>query len=104
MLPRADALPEHLAEQAAHIKARMEERDEDVDINARVLTPKAAKRHFEERGLIGDLLEPLTGILQHLDIPTPHETGLKAIPGNDPNHQYQAPGPTDVRGLCPTLK
>ena len=25
------------------------------------------------------------------------------IPGDDPNHQFQAPGPTDVRGICPTL-
>lgn len=92
-----------LRSQNEHIQKRLNERDEDVDIHARVLTPKAAKRHFEERGLIGGLLAPLSGLLQHLDIPTPQDTGLKAIPGKDPNHQYQAPGPTDVRGNCPTL-
>nr|ANZ54413.1 heme-thiolate peroxidase HTP8 [Leptoxyphium fumago] len=86
-----------------HIRARMEERDEDVDIDAAILTPKAHKRHVAERGLIGGLLAPLTGILSALDIPTPQESGLKAIPGDDPDHQYIAPGPTDVRGLCPTL-
>ena len=25
------------------------------------------------------------------------------IPGNNPDHQFQTPGPTDVRGICPTL-
>ena len=28
---------------------------------------------------------------------------MKQIPGDDPLHQFQAPGPTDVRGICPTL-
>lgn len=89
--------------QAEHFKTRMEERDEDVDENSSVLTPKAAKRHFAKRGLIGGLLAPLTGPLQALDLPTPQESGLKKIPGDDPKHQYQAPGPNDVRGNCPTL-
>jgi len=86
-----------------HIRSRLQERDEDVDINARVLTPKAHKRHFEERGLVGGLLAPLTGPLAAVDVPTPQDSGLKAIPGTDPDHQYVAPGSTDVRGLCPTL-
>ena len=25
------------------------------------------------------------------------------IPGNNQDYQFQAPGPTDVRGICPTL-
>jgi hypothetical protein len=86
-----------------HMRTRFEERDEDVNIDAAILTPKAHKRHFEERGLVGGLLAPLTGVLSAVDIPTPQESGLKAIPGDDPDHQYQAPGSTDVRGLCPTL-
>lgn len=45
----------------------------------------------------------MTGALQAVDIPTPQPQGLKQIPGNDPAHQFQAPGPTDVRGICPTL-
>lgn len=28
---------------------------------------------------------------------------MKEIPGDDKDHQYKAPGPTDVRGMCPTL-
>ncbi|PWN45855.1 hypothetical protein IE81DRAFT_363690 [Ceraceosorus guamensis] len=103
LTPRSDALPEHLEMQRRHILERLNERDEDVDIDARVLTPKAQKRHFEERGLIGGLLQPLQGLLAHLDIPAPYETGLKAIPGNDPDHQYKAPDSTEKRGLCPTL-
>lgn len=91
------------AAQRAHIKARRDEPSHLVDIDAAVLTPKAAKRHFQKRGLIGGLLSPLTGPLQALDLPTPQDSGLKAIPGDDPNHQYKAPGPTDVRGNCPTL-
>jgi hypothetical protein len=86
-----------------HIQSRLEQRDEDVDIDAVILTPKAHKRHVEERGLVGGLLGPLTGIMSALDVPTPQESGLKAIPGDDPEHQYIPPGHTDVRGLCPTL-
>lgn len=98
--PRSEAHNRAIEE---HIRSRLEERDEDVDINAAILTPKAHKRHFEERGLLGGLLAPLTGPLAALDIPTPQDSGLKAIPGTDPDHQYIAPGPTDVRGNCPTL-
>ena len=83
--------------------SRFEERDEDVNINAPILTPKAHKRHMEERGLVGGILRPLTGILAAIDIPTPQESGLEEIPGEDPDHQYKEPGPTDVRGDCPTL-
>jgi hypothetical protein len=82
-----------------HIRRQLEERDEDVNTEAKILTPKAHRK----RGLIGGLLSPLSGALQFLDVPTPQDSGLKAIPGNDPDHQYQPPGPTDVRGDCPTL-
>ncbi|KZF25187.1 hypothetical protein L228DRAFT_280444 [Xylona heveae TC161] len=54
-------------------------------------------------GLLNGVLQPLTGALSGVDVPTPQPQGLVLIPGNDPNHQFQAPGPTDVRGLCPTL-
>jgi hypothetical protein len=96
LTPRSPRLEEH-------IRTRWEERDEDINIDAPILTPKAHKRHIEERGLVGGLLSPLTGVLQGLDIPTPQESGLKEIPGDDPDHQYSPPGPTDVRGDCPTL-
>lgn len=86
-----------------HIRSRLEERDEDVDINAPILTPKAHKRYVEERDLVGGVLRPLTGVLAAVDIPTPQESGLKEIPGDDPDHQYRPPGPTDIRGDCPTL-
>ena len=53
--------------------------------------------------LVNGILQPLSGRLADLDIPTPQPQGLKEIPGDDPAHQFQAPGPTDVRGICPTL-
>jgi hypothetical protein len=43
----------------------------------------------------------LTGILKNLDIPTPQKQEHVVIP--DDEHQFQAPGPTDQRGICPTL-
>lgn len=49
------------------------------------------------------MLQPFTGILQGIDIPTPQTFGLKEIPGDDPDHQFRKPGKTDVRGMCPTL-
>lgn len=52
---------------------------------------------------VGGILQPLTGVLAAVDLPTPQPQGLKEIPGDDPDHQFVAPGPTDVRGLCPTL-
>lgn len=103
LTPRSPRSAEHERAIDDHVRARLHERDEDVNIDARVLTPKAHKRHVEQRGLVGGLLAPLTGPLAALDIPTPQDSGLKAIPGNDPKHQYQAPGPSDVRGNCPTL-
>lgn len=99
LVPRDDR---HSSTLHDHMRRRLDEREEEVDIDAAVLTPKAHKRHFKERGLIGGILAPLSGALQFLDIPTPQESGLKAIPGNDPKHQYQAPGANDVRGDCPT--
>lgn len=53
-------------------------------------------------GLLNGALQPLTGPLAALDIPTPQPQGLAPI-GQDPDHLFQAPGPTDVRGICPTL-
>jgi hypothetical protein len=103
LTPRSPRSPEHHRAIEEHVRSRLEEHDEDVNITAAILTPKAHRRHVEERGLLGGLLAPLTGILQALDVPTPQESGLKAIPGDDPEHQYIPPGPTDVRGLCPTL-
>ncbi|KAF2173833.1 hypothetical protein M409DRAFT_48753 [Zasmidium cellare ATCC 36951] len=54
-------------------------------------------------GLLNGILQPLSGALEAIDIPTPQPFGLKKIPGDEPNHQFQKPGPTDVRGMCPTL-
>lgn len=79
--PRAPRSEAHALFIEKHVRSRLEERDEDVDINAAILTPKAHKRHVEERGLVGGLLRPLTGVLAALDIPTPQESGLKEIPG-----------------------
>lgn len=52
-------------------------------------------------GLLNGVLQPLTGALQGLDIPTPQPTGLAIIP--DDAHPYIAPKSTDIRGLCPTM-
>ncbi|KAL9052462.1 MAG: hypothetical protein Q9162_005374 [Coniocarpon cinnabarinum] len=52
---------------------------------------------------VNGVLQPLSGVLENVDIPTPQSQGLVEIPGDDPDHQFQAPGPTDVRGICPTL-
>ena len=52
---------------------------------------------------VNGVLQPLSGALAAVDIPTPQPQGLTLIPGDDPLHQFQAPGPTDVRGICPTL-
>jgi len=54
-------------------------------------------------GLVNGLLQPFTGILADLGLPTPQETGLKQIPGDDLNHIYIAPKKNAVRGMCPTL-
>jgi len=54
-------------------------------------------------GLLNGVLQPFTGKLSLLAVPTPQPFGLKEIPGDDAAHQYQAPGKTDVRGMCPTL-
>lgn len=34
---------------------------------------------------------------------SPQPTGLLEIPGDDGLHPYMPAGPTDVRGMCPTL-
>ncbi|KAL9110477.1 MAG: hypothetical protein Q9227_005021 [Pyrenula ochraceoflavens] len=52
---------------------------------------------------VNGVLQPLSGVLAGIDVPTPQPQGLVLIPGDDPKHQFQAPGPTDVRGICPTL-
>lgn len=53
------------------------------------------------RDFVGGVLQPLTGPLAALEIPVPQSQGLAKVP--DDAHPYIAPGPTDVRGLCPTL-
>lgn len=68
-----------------------------LDALAPILGPLTPKK----RDLIGGLLSPLTGVLAAVDLPTPQSQGLAKIP--DDEHPYIAPGPTDVRGLCPTL-
>jgi len=82
LVPRSPRSEAHSHTIETHIRARAEERDEDVDINAKILTPKAHKRHVQERGLLGGILAPLTGVLAAIDLPTPQESGLKAIPGD----------------------
>jgi hypothetical protein len=52
---------------------------------------------------VNGALQPLTGALAAIDLPTPQAYGLAEIPGDDSDHQFEAPGPTDVRGDCPTL-
>jgi Peroxidase, family 2 len=52
---------------------------------------------------VNGALRPLNGLLSALDVPSIQPQGLKLIPGDDPKHQFQAPGSTDVRGICPTL-
>ncbi|KAH9845157.1 aromatic peroxygenase-like [Teratosphaeria destructans] len=65
------------------------------------------KRQVEARqltlggGLLTGALQPFTGVLAGLDVPTPQATGLARVP--DAEHPYEAPGSTDVRGMCPTL-
>ncbi|KAF2239705.1 Cloroperoxidase [Viridothelium virens] len=61
------------------------------------------KRLQLTRLAVGGVLQPLTGVLAGLDVPTPQPQGHIIIPGDDPDHQFQAPGATDVRGICPTL-
>ena len=82
LVPRSPRSEEHSLAIEAHIRSRLDERDEDVDIDAKILSPKAHKRHVEERGLLGGVLAPLSGVLAALDLPTPQGSGLKAIPGN----------------------
>jgi len=52
-------------------------------------------------GLLGGVLQPFSGVLAGLDVPTPQETGEVLIP--DAAHPFQWPQTTDVRGMCPTL-
>jgi len=52
-------------------------------------------------GLLGGVLQPFSGTLAGLGLPTPQETGEVIIP--DSAHPFQWPETTDVRGLCPTL-
>lgn len=104
---------------ANHLKARLSDLSNDPDASERLLAEHAHSRS-EKRdadpqlglpkldlplggGLLGGILQPLTGVLQNIQVPLPQPSGLKEIPGNDPDHQFQKPGPTDVRGMCPTL-
>ena len=53
--------------------------------------------------VVGGILQPLTGILSAVDLPTPQEQGLRQVPESFADRGFIAPGPGDVRGLCPTL-
>lgn len=103
LTPRSPRSELHKRKIEDHVRSRLEERDEDVNIDAAILTPKAVKRHVKERGLVGGILGELTGVLAALDLPSVQESGLEAIPGDDETHAYIAPTDTDIRGLCPTL-
>lgn len=46
-------------------------------------------------------LQPLSGPLSGFILGTPQVIDLKEIPGDDSDHEFRAPGPTDVRGTCP---
>lgn len=52
---------------------------------------------------VDGVLQPLSGLLENLDVPIPQKQEHVEIPGDDPKHQFEAPGPTDQRGICPTL-
>lgn len=52
-------------------------------------------------GLLNGVLQPFSGTLQGLDVPTPQPTGLALVPDDD--HPFQWPTTSDVRGMCPTL-
>lgn len=105
---------------AGKLRARLAALADDPDATERLLAEhaesKGAKRNADPQllglpkldlplggGLLRGILQPLTGVLQNIQIPLPQPQGLKEIPGDDPNHQFQKPGPTDVRGMCPTL-
>ena len=64
---------------------------------------KVIRTSAKAQPIVNGLLQPLTGELANIELPTPQPQGLAVIPGDDPDHQFQAPGPTDVRGICPTL-
>ena len=67
------------------------------------LTSLASK--VNKRGLLAGMTtgipSSISDLLQTLDLPTPQPIGLAPVPDKD--HPFIAPGPTDVRGLCPTL-
>ncbi|PWN39593.1 Cloroperoxidase, partial [Ceraceosorus guamensis] len=71
-------------------------------VRERVERRTAEGTQFPKRllGLDG-LLEPLTGVLSALGLPAAQKQGAVLVP--DAAHPYKAPGPTDIRGLCPTL-
>lgn len=66
-----------------------------------VLREHVKRDSWQPRDLIGGALSPLTGVLQALDLPTPQNQVLEIVP--DAAHPFKAPGPKDIRGLCPTL-
>ncbi|MCJ1333740.1 hypothetical protein MMC10_010440 [Thelotrema lepadinum] len=85
-----------------------------ADTTGRVLGEAAVRSAREKRqgilgggplggGLLGGILQPFSGILADLDLPTPQPQGLAPINGDLPGHAFVPPGEGDVRGLCPTL-
>ncbi|KAL1631996.1 hypothetical protein SLS56_004041 [Neofusicoccum ribis] len=52
---------------------------------------------------VNGLLQPLTGVLADLHLLALQVINIRAITSDDPDQRFQAPGPTDVRDMCPTL-
>lgn len=52
-------------------------------------------------GLLGGVLQPFTGVLQDLDVPTPQPVELVKVP--DAAHPFQYATDTDVRGVSDSL-
>jgi len=107
------------AEDAAKFFAAREKRSEELDdVAVAEIAKRDAEHEAQEQfykrqllggvlklggGLLGGVLQPFTGVLAALDVPTPQQFSLKEIPGDDVSHKYVKPGATDVRGMCPTL-
>ncbi|EMD00520.1 hypothetical protein BAUCODRAFT_172510 [Baudoinia panamericana UAMH 10762] len=109
LLPKseADKFFAARAKREVAVEAQME-----VQMKAKRDAEHASQEQFYKRQLLGGLLslgggllngalQPFTGQLEKLGVPTPQPVGLAEVPDSD--HPFQAPGPTDIRGMCPTL-
>ncbi|KAK4701103.1 unspecific peroxygenase, partial [Phenoliferia sp. Uapishka_3] len=81
--------------------ADLEKRGSIKDPKARRALSEINKRGFLTKDALGDIPTSLSELLQTLDLPSPQPIGLPQVPDDD--HPFIAPGPTDIRGLCPTL-